>query len=829
VDWPSLRIWATPTGGTETIYWVPLKANAAPIVGSYQCAYADFTLSGTAVGGDYIGIAFLEEAYTYQLYGTDTLASAAAAVASSINSFSTLLQATVTGTTVRVYYTGGGPISSSTAGANGNRFGVYSYSTGSSSWDSPAQTLANGTSPTAWQVTLNFASLQGTLTTDLSGTLVNIPTQSIRKMRWTYAADLQAGNFARSEFEVAVSNWTVTGSNLAYSVAGPGSWRAEDSDAAVVYQGTWTESRGNYSGGTVNLSTTLGDTATYQYSAEASHQLNVGLRYLTGGATASISVDGGTPVTVSLNLSGEDVLFRFPVGTFGAGAHTVTLTNAGPSGASLYFDFFECAYPVTSLPTIAANTQLALATDWDTLHSISLAPERTVGMLESLGFTGRANHYVGALWFYELLAQGQQYASGTVTFSGTPQPNYYVTLTLGTVGQPSSTDSVLQKLIHVGDTPTTIATVFALQINTGYTAVWASASGGVLTITSRTMGVAGNDITIAITTTSSGFTVSASGTTLSGGVDPNWLTDLTVVPRINRAARDWSASFFAALKGYGIDAAASFSMELGNGDPSATAGIAQVGPAGDPILLPTPSLQTNFSLTSLAFWQEAYAEMAGIQATAGLTPFLQFGEVQWWYFPNNGAGTNFSGMPFYDAWNTAQFLAEYGTAMAVITTNTVNPASYPNEVAYLPTVIGNFTNAIMSYVRGSQPSCRFEVLYPTDVNQTAFNQAINYPTAAWTPSALTVLKTESIGFTLGRDLDESLQTIQFGTSLGFTAAQRSQLVSISDATTPWLKEVRMAAGAGFESVVLFALDQFCLIGYPDPLPPSARRSTRTGN
>ena len=45
---------------------------------------------------------------------------------------------------------------------------------------------------------------------------------------------------------------------------------------------------------------------------------------------------------------------------------------------------------------------------------------------------------------------------------------------------------------------------------------------------------------------------------------------------------------------------------IGNGDPSATAGIAQMGPSGDPIVLPTPSLQTNFSPTSLAFWQEVY-------------------------------------------------------------------------------------------------------------------------------------------------------------------------------------------------------------------------------
>ena len=107
-------------------------------------------------------------------------------------------------------------------------------------------------------------------------------------------------------------------------------------------------------------------------------------------------------------------------------------------------------------------------------------------------------------------------------------------------------------------------------------------------------------------------------------------------------------------------------MELGNGDPSVAAGIAQRGPAGDPILLPTPSLQTNFSPTSLAFWQEAYAEIAGIQASAGLTPFLQFGEVQWWYFPTNGlpAGgglVDYHGMPFYDAWTQSQFLADVWT------------------------------------------------------------------------------------------------------------------------------------------------------------------------
>src|SRR5580704_409998 len=259
------------------------------------------------------------------------------------------------------------------------------------------------------------------------------------------------------------------------------------------------------------------------------------------------------------------------------------------------------------------------------------------------------------------------------------------------------------------------------------------------------------------------------------------------MPRLNRAVRDWSLSFFTDLQGYGIDMAASLSTELGNGNPSASAGIAQEGPAGDPALLPTPSLMTNFSPTSLAYWQQAYAEIAAIQASAGLTPFLQFGEVQWWYFPTNGLPpggglVDYHGMTFYDAWTQSQFLAAYGSAMATILTNTVSPGSYPNEVAFLPGLIGDFTNAVIAYVHTSQPACRFETLYPVDVNQSAFNQLINYPAAAWTPAILNVLKTEGFGFTLGRDLDEAEEAMD--DSHGFPAAQRSHLVGIGDPTTP---------------------------------------------
>jgi hypothetical protein len=565
----------------------------------------------------------------------------------------------------------------------------------------------------------------------------------------------------------------------------------------------------------------------------------LGTRYTGAAALVSITVDGSAAGTVNLRIPGEDVLIRWPVGQYSAGSHTIVATHAGPANAEFWFDFVEAAVPTTMLPTFPVEPQMTLATDWDTNHSLALAPERTAWLMDTLGFTARTNHYVGALWFYELARPGQEYAAGTVTFAGPadsdPSVTYSVTLTLGRTDEAGTT--VLTKLIHMGDTQETLAVAFTNELNRGYMSFRGSVSGNVLTIYSRSMGLDGNFLSVAATTTSPDFTLNITGTltsgiyTLAGGVDGAWLTDLTATPRLNRAVRDWTTSFFAALHGYGIDTTGSLSMELQYGDTSVAAGIAQRGPLGDPVVLPTPSVQTNFSPASLAFWQEAYAEIAAIQASVGLQPFVQFGEAQWWYSPTNGlplgeGRVDYYGMPFYDAWTQSQFLAEFGHPMDVITTNTVDPADYPDEVSFLPVLIGNFTSAIISYVLASYPTCRFEVLYPGDVNQTAFNQAINFPAAAWTEATLTVLKTEGFGFTLGRDLDSSEGVID--SAHGFPATQRSHLVGIGDSTTAWVKEARSAAGKGFESVVLFALDQFCLIGYPVPLQASLRRSLRMG-
>jgi len=813
VDWPYLRIWAGEDAAAAP-FFVPLRDHAEPIEGSFQPAYADFTLSGDAVAGEFVGLGYLGVSYTYQVQAGDTLETIVQAIAEGMNGpTSPLLRATRTGATIRVLYP-------SDAGANGNRFGVYSSTSGSATWDAAAKTLANGTSPTKWRVTLDFSSL-----VDRNG--ASIPTNKVRKLRWTYAADLQPGAFERSEFVATVSNWSVTGAGRTYSVAGPGSRRFEDDAAGMTYSGNWTAAKGNFSGGTIHSTVTAGDRVRFQYTAAQAHTLYIGTRYTGNGAQISIVVDGGTPEIASLRVPGEDVLIRWPAGQYDAGTHTVTITHAGPAGGDFYLDFLETVVPSADLPAFPEEPRMTLATDWDTDHSIALAPERTAWLIDTLGFKGRQNHYTGALWFYELVNPDNVYATGSVTFGGTPEPGQFISVFLGR-DDDGSTPTEIQRGMHGGDTLETIAVSYAQELNRGYTGVWASVSGATVTIHSRSLGGDGNHFTLSATTTSSTLTVSVSST-FSGGQDGAWRTDLTAIPRINRAARDWSRSFFAALHGYGIDAAAAFSMELRDVDPAVAAGMVQRGPAGDAIHLQTPAYQTNFSPTSLDFWKQVYLDQAVIQADAGLQPYLQFGEVQWWYFPGDGLGNSFSGMPFYDAWTAAQFEAQYGRPMTIFTGNTVDPAAYPDEVAFLHTVLGNFTNSVMTYVRATYPTARFEALYPLDVNQTGFNRAFNYPPAQWTPATLDCLKTEGFGFTLQRRLDKSEQTMQLSGFPVFPQEQRSHLVGVGDPTTPWVQEARFAQGRGFESVVLFALDQMCLIGYELPLPNLFRRSVRMGS
>jgi hypothetical protein len=442
-------------------------------------------------------------------------------IVAGVNAFSPTMKATQSGATITLTYVGAGQtLTNSTTGANGNLIGVYTYVSNSMSeqWDAPWKQMADGTSPSQWQIVLPFATLE-------DPALGQIPASAIRKMRWTYSAALQSGAFARSEFQVVVSDWTVSGSRT-YSVAGPGSRRIEDNSIAVQYTGTWTSGSGNFSGGTIHSTSTNSDSLSCAYTSAQTHSLYLGTRLADAGTLISVSVDGQTPISVNLNVPTEDVLIRKLLGQYGPGTHTVAATHVGTTGTYFYFDFLEIAIPNTTLPTERVETKLCFATDWDTEHSLALAPERTAWMINSLGMQARVNHYVGALWFYELVCPGNQYASGTVTFTGYPDPNLITELIIGRTDQPASTANTIQHLNLTGDTVQTLALAFSLELNRGYTAIRASASGNQLTIYSRSLGTDGNLITIATSANTTNLTIQLSGATFSGGVEGVWLTDL---------------------------------------------------------------------------------------------------------------------------------------------------------------------------------------------------------------------------------------------------------------------------------------------------------------
>jgi hypothetical protein len=779
-----------------------LRPLATPVEGEMVQAKAEFELLGAPTAGDYVELSWLDQHANYLVTGADTVESIVAGLAGFINGNPAgEVVAIADGARLVLTYLGA-------AGANGNRIGVYGsvQGAGTESWSPTWTRFSGGTSPTRWRVDLDFGNL-----TDTEGHAV--PTTNVRRVRWTWAAAAQFGDYERSEFEVAISEWSVSGTGVGYSVAGPGSRRLEDDGPFVTYSGEWSEERGNYSGGSIRRTSGAGASVTCEYEAAAGHSLYLGTRYTGNAAPVTVQVDGGAPMTVNLRRASEDLLIRLPVGEYGEGRHTVVITHAGAAGEDLFFDFLELALPSTELPVFGETPITTLATDWDTDHSLAIAPERTAWLIETLGFRGRANHYVGAMWWYEMCNPDNRYASGTITFAGAPVFGGHTEIAIAGV--------TISHLNYVTDTAETIAKAFELLITAGSSAVWARADGATLTITARALGSAGNAIAIAAATGSESFTATLSGGALAGGVDGEWLTDLAATPRVNRAARDWSRSYVRALVSYGIDVASAFSMELRHGDARATAGIAQRYPSG-PCLLNTPALQTNFGPESTAFWKQVYRDMADVMAEAGVVPYLQFGEVQWWYFANA------SGMPFYDAYTQSRFASAHGFAMRTIESEQADPAEYAEEVALLPLLIGEFTAAVMAHVRAGHPACRFEVLYPPDTNDTPMGRVVNYPASEWTPAKLTCLKTENFTFTGNRNLDKARMSLSVPVGHEFAPAQRSHLIGIGGHTAPWAREWAIAIAHGVESVVLFALDQFCLIGYPAPIARGVGRSSFMG-
>ena len=272
VAWPYLRVWLDGPNG-DVFREVRLADYASPVTGQYGVASAAFALTGTATAGDLIELEWdASEHYNYTISDGDTCASALVALAAIIDSLSSTVSAAASGGTITLTR------QDSKEGVNANSIGVYGTVSGGQTeqWQPVSQTFSGGTSPIAWQITLPFSSLIDSLSNNEA-----FSANAVRKMRWTYAAALQPASYQRSEFQVAITNWTVTGNNREYSVAGPGSRRIEDDSPDVTYSGDWSPSSaniGNFSGGSITYTTTTGSFLSCSYTEPAPHSLYLGTR-----------------------------------------------------------------------------------------------------------------------------------------------------------------------------------------------------------------------------------------------------------------------------------------------------------------------------------------------------------------------------------------------------------------------------------------------------------------------------------------------------------------------------------------------------------------------
>ena len=823
VDWPFLRIWADDSSGVEQLYRVRLLDYATAVAGSAVAAQAAFELQGTLTEGDYVELSWLDEHFNWWIGASDTMTTVLEGLKSQIDLHSSYVSAEVDSGADAIVLT------NKTPGEEGNWLGIVAGVSGAETeqWVPTSQTMSGGQSPTQWQIDLDFSALQGFAESDPEE-IVDVPMDRVRKMRWTYSAALQPADFERTEFEVAITNWSVTGTDRNYKLAGPGSRRQEDDDPTASYGGTWTVGPGNFSAGTIHDTIEENASVSIPYTAQLTHRLFLGTRAAHNGGTISVVVDEGAEQTFDLFLAGEDFLVRLDLGTFGAGTHAVqaTLTSLTASERHFYFDYIEQVIESSTVEAQPVRPDETLATDWDTDHSLVLPPERVAWNLNMLGFKGRANHYVGAIVFYEMFNPGNVYAAGTVTFSGTTVLSAVVTVSV------SGTNFV--RVLFTTDTPETVAKSFELLINNGSTRIWAESSGNVLTIHSRELGTEGNTITLSAASTTEDFDAVASGSTLTGGQNgalnirnppEPWFVDMEAEPRLHRAARDWHRAYFAALDGYGIASTAAFSTELSHGDPSVSAGMAQRYPDGSPVIVNTPGVQTNFSPASIDYWKQVYLDMAALQDDAGVPVYLQFGEVQWWYFPKPvGELESPIGMTFYDDYSTTEFQNRYSHDMHVFLSNDDSPDSYPDEAEFLPGLIGEYCGAIREFVLGTYPGAKFEVLYPHDVNDHALTRVVNFPEGDWTPSNLEVLKTENFGHTAARNLDKAVESILLPLEKGFPRHRAAHLIGVFTPNEPWNWERRLARAHHIESVVLWAFDQFSMVGYALPLREGLRRA-----
>lgn len=707
-------------------------------------------------------------------------------------------------------------------GMDGNMIRLYQLNKNSNLLITPAAAnLAGGSSSAVWHIELDFAELQ---------------LGQIRKLWLTFAPPLANGAaYAGGNWEATFTNWIVTGPENVRSlqVAGPSSLRIRHGDPRCSYSGTWSRVAGFYDHGFATRATALGSTARVRYFCGAVHDLYIGTLLAQSAGVAGIQLDGDPETDLKCALGNDDVVIarRRVRSNVPPGAHDFTIVLK--SGPYVDFNFLEAALPSDVPSPPAPRPRLSAALDFDTDHTYKLPPARVLWTLDQLGFAGSIDEYLGVFWWNQRINSGGLTPSLNITFGGTWAADEVIFLKIGAPdpADPTQIDprqhpedvNTISKSVFPADTPATIAAHFAAFINGAFSGIWASAAGPVLTVTCRSAAYAFAMEKSPETTTTAG-TITFAGT-LAGGIAGEWTIDPGQAPTLNTGTRAWHADFYEQCHARGLEVVTAISMELVNPPPNYSARFHD----GAAVTTATGFGEYRSSHCAvggpvLDFQKSVLADLAAVQANAGLTPCLQFGEFLWWFF----SGGTPASMAFYDPDTQSAASSALGRPLHVFT----SPADDPQvnggaDATFLRNRLLDHISALIGAVRLAHPNAQFELLLPLDVNYAEpvgpagaqvggrLNHFVNIPPEWLSPASagFDYLKIEALAFGSTRNLELARGALQFGSQTSWPGHLRRYLVPVFGKSTPWPKEVRLAITAGYSVVNLWALDHICLYGW----------------
>jgi hypothetical protein len=632
------------------------------------------------------------------------------------------------------------------------------------------------------------------------------------------------------EWQVRISNLTVTGDRT-LKVGGDAP-RIEEFDGRCRYEGFWEDYA--YVAGWPTQWWSLGHAkrcapndvqdrraVTIRYSYPREHDLYLGTWLGRDAGRIEVAIDGGEPVVHDLYLNDYNGLAAMKklAAALPGGTHTVeirALFSKHPSSNGYYF-YFDYLWPLEpqdppAPPKIYPDVSLAI--DFDTDHGYKKPPAWHVWHLKQLGFLGHADVYMGVFWNNKRRRIEATYPNCTVAIN-TWEPDQPLWINLSGTTLYFSPDA--------GLSTEDIAAHLRAMINVIFPGVWCTSEGGSIHIRSRAPSYT--------------FTISASpqlsiwqGTPPldQPGAEGDWEMIDTISPVMTHGARNWIRDLAREFQQAGIGASFAFSMECYRPPMAMAARYWD----GEPVFLPIPSHQMHFGLRVRNYLKQMYKECADEIAAAGLPVVLQFGETQWWYFPNA------SGMPFYDDDTKAAFQARYGRPLHRFLANTDSPHDDIEAADFLRDRIWEYCAEVISYVRRFHPSAVFECLWPLDANQgkpapspefRALNFHVNLPNE-WKTSGYGVKYFRAEGFDYDvwqKNARLMRQTLEFPMRLGRPASECMYLAGIYGPPDPPMREAYgMWRNRGLYSFCFWAFDQFCLNSRPVPLEVPAQ-STAT--